>query len=128
MAVALTCDIPHLVYPTMRVMIPLVWKQSYHDTSLQRKALTVAGKFHTVTLISAMGLSIYAAHGYTLVLDIVGILSCVYVSGVLPCALYLKQTKERDWLWRTTAAVMVATIFIGSVAFAYVIWYRGYYY
>ena len=128
MAVALTCNIPHLVYPTMRVMIPLLWKQSYHDISLLRKALAVAGKVHLATLISAMALSLAAADAYTLVLEVVGTLSCIYVSGVLPCVLYLKQKPKRNWLWWVTAVVMVATTCLGSVAFGYVMYYDGDYY
>ena len=130
MAVALACDIPHLVYPTMRVMIPLIWKQSYHETSLLRKALTVAGKVHLVTLMSAMVLSIGAAYTYTLVLEVVGLLSCVYISGILPCTLYLKQASKNDpkWLWWTTVVVLIGTTCTGLVAFVCFVNFHGSYY
>lgn len=120
---ALTCDIPLLVYPILRVLYPLVWKQNYHDSSRSRKVFTVSGNINLVILLSAMGLSFGAAHAYTLVLNVVGILSCVYISGVLPCALYLKQAPAGDpmWLKWTSFGVLVVTIFMGLFAFTFIV-------
>lgn len=128
MAVALTCDIPLLVYPILRILYPLVWRQNYHDSSRPLKVFTVSGNVDLVMLLSAMGLSLWAAHAYAWVLNIVGILSCVYVSGVLPCVLYLKQAPAGDpkWLKWASAGVLVATICLGSFSFVYIVRFGNY--
>ena len=118
MALALICNIPFLVYPALRVLYPLLWRQNYRDSSLQKKALMVGS-----TVFSAACLGIWLADHFLTVMGAIGILSCVYISGALPCMLYLKGAPAEDpkWLGHVSAAVLVLMVAIGLASFAFLV-------
>lgn len=123
MAVALICDIPFLVYPALRVIYPLLWRQNYRDSSLKKKAMMVGGTAHIVTLFSAACCGIWLTGHFLIVMSAVGILSCIYISGALPCLLYLKGAPQDDpkWLKYSSAAVLIVTVAVGLVSFGFMI-------
>lgn len=118
MALALVCNIPFLVYPALRVLYPLLWRQNYRDSSLRKKAMMVGG-----TVFSAACLGIWLEDNFLLVMGAIGILSCVYISGALPCMLYLKGAPLDDpkWLKHISAAVLMLMVVIGLMSFAFLI-------
>ena len=118
MTLALACDIPLLMYPVMEMLFPMLLRQKVSDVSFRIKAITAS-----VMLFSAAGLAALAYNSFELVLGVVGTLSCVYVSVVVPCALYLRTYELSDprWLRVTCWSVLVLMVVLSLFAFVVVI-------
>lgn len=122
---------PLLVYPALRVMYPVIWRKDYLDSSPIDKFVSVSGTSHVVILLTAMLISIFSdVISYSFVLGSVSLLACIYISGALPCILYLKQTPEGDprWLRILTAVVLFITFGVSLITFSIFLSYGEIYY
>ena len=127
----LMCDIPLLVYPTLRVMYPIIWRKDYHRSSYPEKVLSVSGIHHTVILFTAMVLSFFPhVISYPVILGVVSVLTCVYISGALPCLLYLKHVPEGDpgWLRVLAVVILCVTLIVSLLTYSVFLWYHRIYY
>ena len=123
MAATLICDIPFLVYPSNRVLFPLLFNQNYKNSTLIKRSIVTICKRYLVILLSAGGFSLLLKVYFLQVMSIVGILSCVYISTTLPCLLYLKGGPKDDpkWMRWGSAGVLGVSVVVGCIAFGYMI-------
>jgi hypothetical protein len=119
MTLALACDIPLLMYPNMEMLFPMILQRKVKDASFKQKAVAVG-----ITLFSAAGLAALAHDKLTLVLGVVGTLSCLYVSIALPCILYIRAHHVSDpkWLLQASWSVLVLMVTLCLLAFIVVVW------
>lgn len=119
MTLALACDIPLLMYPNMEMLFPMILQRKVKDASFKQKAVAVG-----ITLFSAAGLAALAHDKLTLVLGVVGTLSCLYVSIALPCILYIRAHHVNDpkWLLQASWSVLVLMVTLCLLAFIVVVW------
>jgi len=113
---ALACDVPLLVYPALEMLFPMLLRQKVNDVSFKVKATAAS-----CMLFSAAGLAALADESFGLVLGVVGTLSCVYVSVVLPCGLYLRAHHPSDPRWLLQASWLVLVLMVGLCLFSFVV-------
>ena len=108
--ISLVCDIPVLIYPTVDVCFRSLFRRNYRQAPLWQRTIGVCSMSYSVAIYSAAVIAAVESDFFVIIVGTLGAVSSVYISVVLPCALYLKRGKTtRPWLKHVCWALLVVT-------------------